>query len=224
MRGGNQRIPVPSASLPGAPPPWVSLPHAARMFSLADVRALCESLPAPGVPPDGLPGSKASAVLVAVFEEAGEARIIFTKRPDTMPNHQGDIVFPGGKFHLGVDETLHHTALREAEEEIGLATALVEIVAELESLPTVASRFVITPVVGLLDRRPDLVPHPREVASVFDVAVSELLDEVTYREERWVAGQSEMAMPFYELEGETVWGATARILTGFLSDLTATRL
>ena len=223
-RGGDQRIPTPDSALPGDPPFWSALTIEQRRFSLADVRALCASLPEPNEPPVTLPGTKLSAVLVAFFEEADEARVILTKRPDTMPNHQRDIVFPGGKFHPEVDDSLHDTALREAEEEVGLAPHVVEIVAELETLPTVASRFTITPVVGLIEGRPSLVAHPREVVKVFDVSISELLDDKTYRSERWMMGSVAMPMHFYDLDGETIWGATARILTDFLAALTARRL
>jgi hypothetical protein len=107
----------------------------------------------------------------------------------------------------------------------------VEVVAELDSLPTFASRFTIAPFVGLLDGRPELRPDPFEVVSVFDVALSDLLDPDAHREERWdlvvpegVAPQLDRAVHFYLLPGETVWGATARILTAFLTHLTAPRL
>src|SRR5205085_10171087 len=123
-------------------------------------------------------------------EESGsdgdlDSRVILTKRPDTMPSHQGEIAFPGGKLDEAVDGSLRDAALREAHEEIGLDTSEVEIVAELDSLVTVMGRFVLTPFVGLLGRRPAVAPDPTEVVSVFDVALSELLDDATFREERW---------------------------------------
>jgi 8-oxo-dGTP pyrophosphatase MutT (NUDIX family) len=182
-------------------------------------------------------------VLIPLFEEDGEVRLILTKRPDTMSSHQGEIAFPGGKFDDATDGDLRDAALREAQEEIGLEPALVDVVAELDHLATVASRFHLAPFVGLLDGRPALTPDPDEVASVFDVALSELLDDTVFREEHWEfppgtfpgdprapgAGleetPTERAMLrqiyFFELDGETVWGATARILTGLLVRLTA---
>jgi 8-oxo-dGTP pyrophosphatase MutT (NUDIX family) len=165
-----------------------------------------------------------------IFEDGGEARIILTKRPETMPSHRGEIAFPGGKLEAERDRSLRDAALREAHEEIGLAPEAVEIVAELDSLTTVASRFVLTPFVGLLDARPDLHPDPTEVVSVFDVAISELLADHVYREERWdippdlgITPGRDRAIHFFELTGETVWGATARILAGFLEHLTTGR-
>ena len=160
-----------------------------------------------------------------MFEENGEARVILTKRPDTMPSHQGEIAFPGGKVDLAVDTDARAAALREAKEEIDLDPALVEVIAELDGIGTVASRFSIRPFVGLLAARPHVVAHPREVVAVFDVALSELLDTAAYREEIWDAGALVGASPFsvhfFELAGETVWGATARILANLLVHLTA---
>jgi 8-oxo-dGTP pyrophosphatase MutT (NUDIX family) len=171
-----------------------------------------------------------------IFEEAEAesgaplARVILTKRPDTMPSHQGEIAFPGGKLEASVDADLRGAALREANEEVGLDPSIVEIVAELDSMTTVAGRFVLTPFVGLLPGRPELTRDPREVVSVFDVSISELLDPDVYREERWdipegvdLSAGPDRAIHFFELAGETVWGATARILVAFLEHLTATR-
>ena len=162
-------------------------------------------------------------MLLAFFEEAGEARLVFTKRPDTMPYHRGEIVFPGGKVDPALDPIPRDAALREAREEVGLDPALVDVVAELDHISTFAGAFTIVPFVGLVDTgRPALAAHPREVVRVFDVAVSELLDDATYREEHWETPGAARSMYFYELEDETVWGATARILTGLLAHLTGT--
>jgi 8-oxo-dGTP pyrophosphatase MutT (NUDIX family) len=192
------------------------------------VRAACVALP---IPRDGLGAlehTRPAAVLVPIFEADGEARLILTKRPETMPSHQGEIAFPGGKLEPNTDADLRAAALREAHEEIGIEPASVEIVAELDHLVTVSARFALAPFVGLLAVPPVLVPHPREVAAVFDVAIAELLDPEVFREERWdvpadmlVGVGPDRAIHFFELPGETVWGATARILTGFLTHLTS---
>jgi 8-oxo-dGTP pyrophosphatase MutT (NUDIX family) len=197
-------------------------------ITLDDVRAACAALP---VPRDGLGAlthTRPAAVLVPIFEADGEARMILTKRPETMPSHQGEIAFPGGKLEPNTDADLRAAALREAHEEIGLEPAAVEIVGELDHLVTVSARFALAPFVGLLAEPPVLVPHPREVAAVFDVTIAELLDPDVFREERWdvppemlVGVGPGRAIHFFELAGETVWGATARILTGFLAHLTS---
>ncbi len=162
-------------------------------------------------------------MLVPLFDEDGAARVILTKRPEHMPSHRGEIAFPGGKVQPHVDVTVLDAALREAEEEIGLPRAAVEVAGELDGISTIASRFTITPFVGLLDRRPVLTPDPREVVSVFDVAVADLLEDGVYREERWDMGLPDRAVYFFELPTETVWGATARILASFLEHLVADR-
>jgi 8-oxo-dGTP pyrophosphatase MutT (NUDIX family) len=228
-RGGLQRIPRPDDFRPGGPPPWARLTPEQRRFTVADVRAACVTLPPPRRPA-APPTARPAAVLMALFDEAGEARVILTKRPETMPSHQGEIAFPGGKLEEGVDAALRDAALREAHEEIGLDPASVDVLAELDSLTTVAGRFLLTPFVGALGGRPELTPHVDEVVSVFDVAISELLDDDTFREERWDIPEElgpeagmDRAIHFLELPGETVWGATARILVGFLEHLTRSR-
>ena len=169
-------------------------------------------------------------MLVPIFEADREARLILTKRPDTMPSHQGEIAFPGGKLEAEQDEGLRDAALREAQEEIGLDPSTVDVVAELDSLTTVAARFVLTPFVGLLPSPPQLHPDPTEVVRAFDVSIAELLEDGVFREERWdvppdlgVTSGRDRPIHFFELADETVWGATARILTGFLEHLTADR-
>jgi 8-oxo-dGTP pyrophosphatase MutT (NUDIX family) len=222
-RGGQQRIPRPPSFRPGRPAPWGHLEPTDRKIPLVEVRARLAALPPASMPVPLVAGSRAAAVLVALFEEDGETRVILTKRPETMPSHQGEIAFPGGKFDPELDDDLEATARREAREEIGLDPDAVEVVARLEGIATVASRFVITPFVGFLAGRPLLHPDPREVVAVLDVSLSELMADGVYREERWDTWKADLDVHFYELTGETVWGATARILTGFLAHVVTGR-
>jgi 8-oxo-dGTP pyrophosphatase MutT (NUDIX family) len=217
-RGGEQHIPRPPGAQVGGPAPWSHVPADRRRFSLAQVRDRCAALPAPQPPPFEMPGSRPAAVLVPLFEAGGEANVILTRRPDTMPTHQGEVSFPGGGVHPR-DASRRDAALREAEEEIGLRPAAVEVVAELDTLATVGSRFTITPFVGIIDPMPRLVPHPGEVVKILEVPLSELLDDDSFHEEYW--GSPDRAISFFELPGETVWGATARVLVAFLAHLTA---
>lgn len=210
-------------------------------MTVADVRARVADLPPPrpvtshpfreGEALD--PGTRDAAVLLALFDDSetplrhgagGEAHIVLTRRPDHLPTHQGEIAFPGGKIDPLVDADAAAAALREAEEEIGLPRASVELVAELDHLPSVGGPFVIAPFVGIVDHRPALVPAAGEVDRVFDVALSELLDDGVHHEERWEMFGATRAMHFFELEDETVWGATARILAAFLARLTGVEL
>ena len=218
-RGGGQRIPRPPGARVGGPAPWSHVPPQRRRLTLAHVRERCAALPPPQPPAMEMPGSRPAGVLVPLFERGGEAHVILTKRPETMPTHQGEISFPGGGLLPGVDATPRDAALREAEEEIGLPADAVDMVAELDTLATVGSRFTITPFVGIIDALPRLVPNPREVVKILDVPLSELLDDDAFHEEYW--GSLDRAISFFELPGETVWGATARVLVAFLAHLTA---
>lgn len=164
-------------------------------------------------------GSQAAAVLMPLYESEGEAWVVLIKRPETMSSHRGEIAFPGGKFEPGVDVDLQATALRETHEEVGLDPATVDVVSRLDGIGTVATRFTITPFVGFLAERPALTASPSEVLRILEVRLSELLDPDVYREERWDTRDADFDVHFYDLDDETVWGATARILTSFFTHL-----
>ena len=157
-----------------------------------------------------------SGVLVPLFEEDGEARLILTRRSTGLRTHQGQVSFPGGRLDEGEDAV--GAALREAFEEVGLDPALVTTVGWLHPLLTMVSTSFILPVLGVLDGRPDYVVNPDEVERVFDVALRELADPGIFHEERWripgrlVAGSDDGSFPvwFFEIAGELIWGATAR--------------
>jgi 8-oxo-dGTP pyrophosphatase MutT (NUDIX family) len=187
------------------------------------VREQCAALAPPEPLPPPRPDSIAAAVLVPIFSAApgddGEARLVLTKRPDTMPSHQGQIAFPGGKIDPAVDGSPRDAALREAHEEIGLVPRDIDVIAELPTVGTAVGQFVMTPFVGVAPPAPELVPDPVEVVRVFDVALAELLGDDVYRSEIWEWGDHERTMFFFELDDETIWGATARILVDFLAML-----
>jgi 8-oxo-dGTP pyrophosphatase MutT (NUDIX family) len=195
------------------------------------VRAACAALTDPvaeaewDLGPDD-PQPRTAAVLLAVFGETGRAddpaRLILTRRPDTMPSHQGEVAFPGGGQDPG-DASLAATALREAWEEIGLAPGGVELIGELDTLGPTRSGFMVHPFVGILDGRPVLHPHPREVARVFDVELAELVEDGVHHEELWDYPGLNRSVFFYDLADETIWGLTARILTRFLARLLGDR-
>ena len=114
-------------------------------------------------------GGRPAAVLVALFEEDGEARVVLTVRSDRLRLHQGEVAFPGGRLEPG--EGVVEGAFREASEEVGLAPGLVTVVAQLTAMPTVASDTVMTPVIATVADRPSLTANPGEVERVFDVAL-----------------------------------------------------
>ena len=218
-RGGQQRIPRPTDFRVAGPPPWEGVAEADRHLALAEIRDRLLRSPNGSEPVSLVPGSVPSAVLAPLVEVDGEAHVLFIKRPETMSTHKGEIAFPGGKTDPAVDADILATALREAREEIGLDPGAVEIVARLGGVATAASRFTITPFVGFLARRPDLVPNPGEVVRVLEVPLAELLDPALFHEERWDGFQRDMSVYFFELADETIWGATARILADLLTRL-----
>ena len=171
-------------------------------------------------PPFTVEGSRAAAVLVPLFEDDGRLHVLLTRRSSELAAHRGEVAFPGGRQDPGED--LLAAALREAREEIGLASDQVRVLGELDRLATVATRFVVAPFVGELDGRPVTSPNPAEIERVFDVDVAELLDDGVFREEIWELPMGPRDVSFFELEGETVWGATARILRQLLTLLTLT--
>jgi 8-oxo-dGTP pyrophosphatase MutT (NUDIX family) len=160
-----------------------------------------------------------SAVLVAAFEEAGESRIILTRRAGHLRRHRGEVALPGGRIEP--DETPLDAAIREADEEVGLDPRDVTPVGWLRPLVTFASGSLIHPFVATLPARPQLVVQPSEVERAFDVSIRDLLADGTFREERWrrptpragADAEGAFAIFFFEVDGETIWGATARILT-----------
>lgn len=217
-RPGPQKIPRPPAARPGDPPPWPELAHGVPRppLTLDDLRRAVQShRPLPELFP-AHPEHGTAGVLAALFEEDGDARIILTRRAEWLRSHSHQVAFPGGRVEPG--ETPLQAALREAHEEIDLDPDAVEIIGALSTMATISSPAgAIHPFVGVLERRPALRPNPDEVERVFDVAVAELMEEGCYREEIWGGAGSERPIYFFELDGETIWGATARMLHELLS-------
>jgi len=241
-RGGPQPIPRPSDATPGAPAPWADLPESARRPSVADVRRALDAVgPAAPSPverdgfsvaslPAGLVRSLGlveraplpSAVLAPLYDHDGEAHVVLTRRSRRMRAHAGEVSFPGGRVEEG-DADLVATALREAEEEIGLDPTTVEIIGELDHLATISSGSFIVPWVGTMPARPGLLPCSEEVDAVLHVPLSELMAPGVFREERWTFGGSiDRPIVFFDLVGDTVWGATAAMLRQLLGFVTGT--
>ncbi len=157
----------------------------------------------PDVPPAG--DRERAAVLIPLFDDnAGSTRLVLIKRPDTMPTHAGHIAFPGGRPALG-DDGPSGTALREAQEEVGIIPDQVEIIGYLPPIDTIAYRLLVVPVVGWLSQPPVLFPSPREVVRIHQPALDELADDSRWRMEDWNGHK----VWFYELGDDVLWGATA---------------
>lgn len=159
-----------------------------------------------------------AAVLCGITETEQGASVILTKRSAQMRTHKGEISFPGGRLDEG--ETPLEAALRESHEEIGLHPQLVRPVGELNHVATLVSTSYIVPIVGAVDRHDHLVPMTEEVDKVLYVPVHELLHPDAFREERWQLDNRQISVLFFDIPGETIWGATARMLYQFLAMLT----
>jgi 8-oxo-dGTP pyrophosphatase MutT (NUDIX family) len=222
-RGGAQQLPSPANVRPGTAPPWARIPPEQRRgIDLEAVRRAMASR-GPSQPVGGaalpveLPSTdmRPAAVLCALFDEDGEAHVVLTRRSARLRSHTGEVSFPGGRLEDG--EAPLAAALRETTEEIGLDPATVEIFGQLSPLSTFANRSLITPFVGALPGRPTLHPNPSEVERAFAVSLAELVADGVYHSEFWElpkVGWREMYM--FELFGDTVWGATARMLRELL--------
>lgn len=157
-------------------------------------------------------------MLAPLYDSDAGATLILTRRAWHMRSHTGEVSFPGGRFEPG-DADLRATALRESHEEIALDPRLVDVVGRLPQLTTVSSPAAIVPYVGVLAERPSLVPEPGEVDGILDVTIEELLDPAIYREEIWTRDGVDLEITFFELEGDTLWGATARMLRSLFDRL-----
>jgi 8-oxo-dGTP pyrophosphatase MutT (NUDIX family) len=240
-----QVIPRPAGWRPGAPAPWAALAADHRRgVTLERVRAALaahgQAGPVPGdIGSDRVLGPSFlinetnepalrfvnAAVLAVLFEEDGEARLVFTRRSSSLRAHRGEVSFPGGRLDPGEEPAA--AALREAHEEVALDPAAVTTEGWIHPVVTLVSGSLIMPVVATVAPRPHLVASPAEVERVFDVALRDLADPEIFHEERWqIPGReipgspdNSFAVWFFEIEGEMIWGATARMIHELLSVL-----
>lgn len=155
--------------------------------------------------PDGRP---MAAVLAPLYEDdEGEVRVVLTKRPDTMPTHAGHISFPGGRPDPEDDGPVD-TALREAHEEVGITADQVDVLGFLSPIDTVEYSLWVLPVVARIRTPLDLVPSEREVARVYTPRLADLADPDKW----WHVPWNDWKVWYYDLEGDTLWGATARMV------------
>jgi 8-oxo-dGTP pyrophosphatase MutT (NUDIX family) len=160
------------------------------------------------------PNARPSAVLIVLADGERGPEVLLTRRSWEMRTHRGEVSFPGGRMDPG--EAAVDTALREAHEEVGLDPSSVRVHGELEHLNTVVSRSYIVPKVATLDAPVALQPRTMEVDRVLWVPLAELTRADTYRSERWGTPPTDRLLHFFELDDETVWGATAHMLVDLL--------
>ena len=162
------------------------------------------------------PGRTDAAVLVPLFERGGELHAVFTRRREDLRSHAGEISFPGGRQDFP-DEDLRKTALREAEEEIGLSPEDVEVVGALPPVGTFVTAYRIHPFVGLIEAGHEWVMEPREVAEILELPLPALVQGQESR--RLLRKGVPIKTPTYTVDGNLVWGATARIVELLLDRL-----
>jgi 8-oxo-dGTP pyrophosphatase MutT (NUDIX family) len=162
------------------------------------------------------PGSTDAAVLVPLYETAGELHAVFTKRRDDLRRHAGEISFPGGRQDFP-DEDLRITALREAEEEIGLPREAVDLVGALPPVGTFVTGYRVFPFVGLIEPGMRWTLQEREVDEVLELSLAALVDG--FEMQRLLRKGVPIKTPTYTVGRHFIWGATARMVEQLLSRL-----
>lgn len=162
-------------------------------------------------------GRTVAAVLVALYVERGDLHAIFTRRRSDLRSHPGEISFPGGRED-DADGDLRVTALREAEEEIGLARERVQVLGALTPVPTIATNYAVYPYVGMIAAGGTWTPSASEVDEVLELRLADLRAARTRRRlrHRGIAFRTDV----YDVgEQRVIWGATARIVGDLLARL-----
>lgn len=151
-------------------------------------------------------------MLVPLFSKGEDVFILFTKRASSVENHKGQISFPGGRFQES-DFSLKETALREAEEEIGLKREDVILLGELDDAETLVSYFKICPYVAVFTYPYKLKMNENEVESIFELPLKDFLDCKNF----YTSDTEGIIPPYFKIQDKIIWGATAMIMTNYLS-------
>jgi 8-oxo-dGTP pyrophosphatase MutT (NUDIX family) len=162
------------------------------------------------------PGRVDAAVLVPLYLDSGDLHAVFTKRRDDLPQHAGEISFPGGRQDFP-DEDLRTTALREAHEEIGLPPDQVELVGALPPTGTFVTNYKIHPFVGVIRAGHEWTPQPTEVETILELSLPDLI--AGFEMQRLVRRGVPFKTPTYTVDGNLIWGATGRIVQHLLERL-----
>ena len=162
-----------------------------------------------------------AAVLVPLFQKEGDCHLLFTRRSEEVKYHKGEISFPGGVVDEE-DRELIHTALREADEEIGLKESDVQVLGVLDDIVTI-TEFIVTPIVGLFPYPYPFKVSEAEIAELIEVPLASLLEEDCFSERKIFRGGQNEIVYAYQYGEHIIWGATARILSQFLDLITSSR-
>jgi 8-oxo-dGTP pyrophosphatase MutT (NUDIX family) len=168
---------------------------------------------------------RSGCVLVFVYPHEGKWHLSLMKRAEDGSTHSGQISFPGGTVEES-DENHTFTALREAEEEVGIPKEKVTVLGKLTELYIPPSNFLVYPTVAYMAHRPDFVADPKEVAAIVEVPLSHLLqEEIVAIKKVKMSGRTDLTfdVPTYTIQGHTIWGATAMMLCEFLEIVKAAK-
>jgi 8-oxo-dGTP pyrophosphatase MutT (NUDIX family) len=165
-------------------------------------------LPSPGK-------ARAAAVLVPLVSREGGLHVIYTRRSDRLSSHRGQVAFPGGRFDR-TDRDLLATALRETDEEVGIAPDSVDVLGSFEGRQTRASEIFVTPFVGFVNEPFALRPDPKEVAEIFEVPLSALEDRRHRGYHNWTNNGAPSRHPAILYNGQVIWGLTYYLTLRFL--------
>ena len=160
------------------------------------------------------PSLKPAGVLLVVYAKDGEHSVLLNKRTELVEHHKGEMSFPGGSMDES-DESLLHTALRETHEEMGIDPGDVELLGQLDDMPTI-SNFLISTFVATIPYPYDFKPSEIEVAEVVEVPISHLQSEQSWRDEVRFHQDALQVSRSYVYQGHVIFGATAKVLTNFL--------
>ncbi|MDX1614501.1 MAG: CoA pyrophosphatase [Candidatus Promineifilaceae bacterium] len=186
-------------------------------FDAAEAQSQMVPVPRGSRPPELAGDPREGAVLVLLYERTGRPHLVLTRRRDDLNAHAGQISFPGGRREPG--EALQNTAVREAQEEVGIDPRALTALGELTCLYIPPTDYEVHPFVAWHHAPPIFRRQEAEVAEIVEVPLSHLLDPATRREEPWVLHGFEVMVPYFMVDGHKVWGATAMMLSEFLERL-----
>lgn len=169
----------------------------------------------PEIPQESIDSSgHPSGVLVPIFpDESGDLSVILTLRTDSI-RHAGQISFPGGRSDAG--ETIIETALRETREEVGIPESKIEVTGTLSPFYLYRTHNRITPVVGVLDDKPEMERSETEVAEIITVKLDDLLSQNFLKRDKWELSQATYWVPYWDIHRVPLWGATAMMMSELL--------